>query len=531
MYSLKKSRILGFVYFVIKQTTVILPKSAVFIPPLTFLTLLCLVVCSCGNDGSNNSSPEGVTNDQAERSYENLAETDVAARLNQQADSVFEMGEYPAAIALYQQSMDSAAAAADSFPYYDSKLDLACVHDRLGEPKKAIEIAEPVIDAFLRSGDSSRIGRAYTHIAGFYGKANLPEKSMAATTKGFDFLKQQGSLINRCAAYNQMAFTYSDMGHWDKALPLLDTALQLMELSGILNQRPGMHLNIGDCHRNLGHWAEARRYLEAAAAEADSLGQAHVHSRAVERLSQVAEATGDPVSALRLFRQAKSIRDSIFTAEKDHTLRELEVGYRTREKEQQINLLQAEKKAEQSRRWLLIAGFVFTLFLLGFILYANRLKLARTRQALAQNRQDLYEYTQLLLTKNARLAALEQAVQQPDSAAANDARKNSDDPHPESLYNSRILTDEDWEMFKRRFESSHPGYLLRLRTAYPDLSGAEERLLLLVKLGLTSQEVADTLGITANGVKKGRQRLRKRLEIAPEEDLEQFVKVFLLKGK
>lgn len=527
MYILKKSRILGFVYFVIKQTTVILPKPALFIPPLTFLTLLCLAVCSCGNDGSNNSSPEGVTNDQAERSYENLADTNAAARLNQTGDSVFALGKYPAAMAFYQQSMDSAAAQADSFLYYDSKLDLACVYDRLGEPTKAIEMTEPVIEAFIRSGDSSRIGRTYTHLAGFYGKAGLPEKSIAATRKGFEILKQQESLINRCAAYNQMAFTYSDMGRWKEALPLLDTALQLMETSGILDQRPGMYLNIGDCHRNLGNWAEARRCLEAAATEADSLGQAHIHSRAIERLSQVAESTGDPASALRLFRQAKSIRDSIFSAEKDRTLRELEVGYRTREKEQQITLLQIEKKAEQDRKSLLIAVFVFTLLFLGYVLNSIRLKLKRTSQLLTLNRQYLSEYTQLLLAKNTRLTALEQASGQSGKGIA----ETRDDTHSESLYNSRILTEEDWETFKRRFESSHPGYLLRLRATYPELTGAEERLLLLIKLGLTSQEVADTLGITSNGVKKGRQRLRKRLEISPEEDLEQFVKVFLLKGK
>lgn len=481
-----------------------------------FFFLLCFTLFSCQNSPRQN----GPATETPPRTYEELVDTNAAARLNQTGDSVFALGEYPAAMAFYQQSMDSAAAQADSFLYYDSKLDLACVHDRLGEPAKAIEMTEPVIEAFIRSGDSSRIGRTYTHLAGFYGKAGLPEKSMAATKKGFEILKQQESLINRCAAYNQMAFTYSDMGRWEEALPLLDTALQLMETSGILDQRPGMRLNIGDCHRNLGNWAEARRYLEAAVAEADSLGQAHVQARAIERLSQVAESTGDPASALRLFRKAKSIRDSIFTAEKDRTLRELEVGYQTREKEQQITLLQIEKKAEQDRKSLLIAVFVFTLLFLGYVLYSIRLKLNRTRQLLALNRQYLSEYTQLLTAKNTRLTALEQAAGQADKGIA----ETRVDAHSESLYNSRILTEEDWETFKRRFESSHPGYLLRLRATYPELTGAEERLLLLIKLGLTSQEVADTLGITSNGVKKGRQRLRKRLEISPEEDLEQFVK-------
>ncbi len=487
-----------------------LPTRPAF--PLLLLSLGALLY-SCGNHDPAPSSAN-----TAPASGEAPEEERIGVRLNALGDSVFELGEYPAAIGFYQRSMDSAAAQADSFPYYDSQLDLACVHDRLGEIQKAIELTNPVVEAYIRSGDSTRIGRAYTTLAGFYSKAQESEKCLEASRKGFDILKQDESLIHRCAAYNQMAFVYSGQGLWSQALPLLDTALQLMEASGVLNQHPGMLLNLGDCHRNLGDWTQARRYLQTALREADSLGQAHIHARALERLSQVAEATGDPVTALHLFQEAKSIRDSIFSADKDRTIRELEVAFQTREKDQQIQLLQAEQEVEAWQSRMLFSGYTAALLLLAYILYGVRQKLVRTRRTLDQNREDLLEYTRLLQSKNARLAALELALEQQatgDRLAA---------VTTESLFNSRILTDEDWEVFKRRFEAGNPGFLLRLRAAYPELSGAEERLLLLLKLGLNSQEVADTLGITVNGVKKGRQRLRKRLEIGPEEDLEAFIK-------
>jgi len=460
-------------------------------------------------------------------SYEEVAQIYTAARLNLKGDSAFHSGDYPAALAFYQQSMDSAAVQADSFLYYDSKLDIACVYYRIGEPEKSIEIAEPIVGAFIRSGDSTRIGQAYSTLAGFYDKANLPEKGLAAALEGFHILKQQGSLLHRCAAYNQMAFTHSRQNRWAEALPLLDTALQLMEASGDLEQRPSIRLNLGDCHRQLRHWAEARRYLGAAESEASGSGQVHVRAKAIELLSELSEATGDPLSALRFFRQAKQIRDSIFAEEKTRSLQELEVKYQTSEKEQQISLLKLEKKIEAGRKAIFVGIFLFALLILAYAVYANRAKLAHTRQELARNRQELLDHTQLLLTKNAHLKALEQALQELRQDTAADTEKHPGSIHPESLYNNRILTDNDWETFKRHFENSYPGYLLRLRTAYPELSGAEERLLLLIKLNLNTNEVADTLGITINGVKKGRQRLRKRLEMNPEEDLEQFVKNLL----
>ena len=499
--------------------------------------LCCLVLHACSDRNGNKNFPTQANNEQPPPTYEELAKTQPAIQLNQMGDSVFEIGEYDKAIAFYQQSMDSAAAQADSFPYYDSKLDLACVHDRLSEFQKAIEVAEPVVAAFIRSGDSTRIGRAYAALAGFYGKASMHEKSMDAAQKGFDILKQYGSLIERCAAYNQMAFTYSDQGDWARALPLLDTALQLMEASGTLNQRPGMRLNIGDCHRNLGHWSEARRYIEAAAAEADHLGQAHVLARALERLSQIAESTSDPASALRLFRRAKAIRDSLFTTEKARSMQELEVQYQTAEKKMEISLLRSQQQTEVARRKLLLAVLGIAAATVGLLLFRWREKLRHSQRAIAEHQQRLYEFSRLLMSKNARITELETALQPEE--ATNAVEQISPQVHtalspPEVpsedldsyLYNKHILTDSDWHTFKNYFDRANPHYIHRLRATFPNLSSAEERLFLLIKLGFNSIEAATTLGISKDSIKKGRQRLRKRLMLKAEEDLEQFVQSF-----
>lgn len=496
-----------------------LPSSFLY---SSLLLLLYLCAASCGNaDPQDHTNPEDTN-----RTYEEIAQTNAAARLNQQGDSVVDLSDYRTAMVYYQQSMDSAAAQADSFIYYDSKLDLANVHDRLGDTLRAIALTEPVVEAFIRSGDSARIGRAYAALAGYYGKAGMEEKCMAASQKGFAILKNYGSLIERCAAYNQMAFIHSDKGDWAAARPLLDTALQLMLASGILNQRPGMHLNVGDCHRNLGNWKEARHYLEAAAAEADSLGQAHIYARALERLSQLAEATNDPSTGLHLLRQAKGIRDSIFKADKMRSLQALQVQYETREKEQEISLLKTETQLQTVQNRLLLVATVALSALLGLSGFIYRLKLRHARQSLEHKQAELADYVQLLREKNMQMKALETALHGKSLTEAPESEREEAHHQDESLYNSRILTDHDWEAFKQRFERIHPGYLQRLRIQYPEISKAEERLFILIKINLESQEIADILGITTNAVKKGRQRLRKRLELAPDAELEAFIQTF-----
>ncbi|MBL7803030.1 MAG: tetratricopeptide repeat protein [Saprospiraceae bacterium] len=490
---------------------------------LIVLTLVMLPACQ-SSVTKNTPTDQDLADSIAFENYRAMAK-----RFNQEGDSLRASGDYPAAMARYQMSMDSAAFVGDSFAYYDSRLDLALVYERLRNPARAIELAEPTIEAYIRSGDSVRIGRGYSTLAGFYGQAGLQEKSLEAARKGFEILRSQGDLIHRCAAFNQMAFVYSDAGQWAEALPLLDSALLLMQASGVLDQLPSMYLNIGNCHRKLEHWTEARQYLNLAEKEAARNAQRHVRAVALDRLSQLAESTGDNAGALKLYRQSVALKDTIFREENAASLRELETSYATKEKEQQYLVLQAEYEAELNRRnmiliLMLVGAAGFTLLGLRW-----RQKLKRSRLKLERNQKNLQEFAQLLLAKNTRLTELEETLGAREKSAelpAAQATESESAEQPEGWYNSRILTDSDWELFKNYFERGNPGYLYRLRTQFPKLSSAEERLLLLIKLNFTSQEAAATLGISKESIKKGRQRLRKRLGLNPDQDLELFIRQF-----
>ncbi|MBE2208751.1 MAG: sigma-70 family RNA polymerase sigma factor [Saprospiraceae bacterium] len=448
-------------------------------------------------------------------------------RLNDQGDSATAAGDYAAAITFYQKAMEIAAVEGDSFPYYDAQLDLACVHERLREFPKAIELGEDALAAFIRSGDSTRIGRAYSTLSSFYGLAEIPEKQMATAQKGFEILKNYGSLIERCAAYNQMAFTYSGAGDWAKALPLLDSALLLMKASGYLDQLPGLLLNIGDCHRNLGHYEAAKKYLKEAAAGCDSLGYVHIHARAVQLLSMAEESTGNIAEALQLYKTFKILRDSVINEEKNNTIQQLKIEYETEEKERENQLLKARQQTEVARRNMALALWGVTISAIGLWLYFRREKARRLQAELAQNRQQLEEFAQLLLAKNTRLMELEQNQERPtESAEPEEDTADSDTPESVALYDIHILTEKDWTAFKRSFERSYPGFIHRLRTHYSDITNAEERLFLLYKLNFTRHEIATILGVSEASVKKGRTRLRKRLGLQEEQDLEHFIQSF-----
>ncbi|MBP7643797.1 MAG: hypothetical protein KA767_10670, partial [Saprospiraceae bacterium] len=96
----------------------------------------------------------------------------------------------------------------------------------------------------------------------------------------------------------------------------------------------------------------------------------------------------------------------------------------------------------------------------------------------------------------------------------------------DQIFNTKILNDDDYHTFKAYFEKAYPGYLLKIRKNWRDITAAEERLFLLIKLKLKNKDIADILGISATSVKKTRNRLRKKLNLPEDLELETFVDEF-----
>ena len=87
----------------------------------------------------------------------------------------------------------------------------------------------------------------------------------------------------------------------------------------------------------------------------------------------------------------------------------------------------------------------------------------------------------------------------------------------------KILTESDWEVFKKRFENIYPEFLIILRNYCTKLTAAEQRLFLLIKLKFNTREISNVLGISGESVRKSKYRLKKKLNLNKENSLEEFI--------
>lgn len=87
----------------------------------------------------------------------------------------------------------------------------------------------------------------------------------------------------------------------------------------------------------------------------------------------------------------------------------------------------------------------------------------------------------------------------------------------------KVNGNKDWETFEDQFDLLHSDFFKKLKKDYPKLSVSEAKLCMLLKMKMTTKEIANQLNLSVRGVETRRYRLRKKLQIEKSLDLEEFL--------
>lgn len=107
------------------------------------------------------------------------------------------------------------------------------------------------------------------------------------------------------------------------------------------------------------------------------------------------------------------------------------------------------------------------------------------------------------------------------------------DRYPNKLYNrmknlmEESLNDQaDWLLFESHFNSAHRNFIERLRQQYSDITTGDLRICCLLRMNLSTKEIASLLNVSVRAIELRRYRLRKRLSLDGETNLTDFLMSF-----
>lgn len=151
-------------------------------------------------------------------------------------------------------------------------------------------------------------------------------------------------------------------------------------------------------------------------------------------------------------------------------------------------------------------------------LAAERLEAERERLAAeVQNKtRELSSATLNLIRKNETLTALLEELKSMDMDSRSRFRLRK-------LIEGHLSADEDWQTYEQAFNQVHDAFFTKMKQKHPQLTPGDLRLASLLRLNLSSKEIASLLGISVRGVENKRYRLRKKLGLPPESNLTEYI--------
>ncbi|HLP53730.1 MAG TPA: tetratricopeptide repeat protein [Fluviicola sp.] len=244
-------------------------------------------------------------------------------------------------------------------------------------------------------------------------------------------------------------------------------------------------------------------------------------------LAQLYENTGDHRRSSQFYGIYAKANTQLMRELTSEKLTDLQVAIATQEQQEKISSLQQSSKiSTQQKGWLLagtILAIVAGIVTLLLVRKKHRKETETLEHELMINQSALQEYTRHLLEKNTMIESLQlQLDETTEHSPFHDPRIEQ----LNELSTARIITDDDWEEFKRRFVLVYPVFMIRMKERFHGITPAELRLASLIVLQLPSRSIASMLGISTESVKKARQRLRKKMELLPEQDLDKYLVEF-----
>ncbi|WP_445384821.1 helix-turn-helix transcriptional regulator [Robiginitalea sp. IMCC44478] len=82
---------------------------------------------------------------------------------------------------------------------------------------------------------------------------------------------------------------------------------------------------------------------------------------------------------------------------------------------------------------------------------------------------------------------------------------------------------DDWELFKEAFNNADQKFLKKLKKAHPNLTPNDIRLCAYLRLNLASKEIAPLFNISVRSLEIKRYRLRKKMNLSPEDNLVKYI--------
>ncbi len=449
--------------------------------------------------------------------------------------------------------------------YYNIASSYAEWNDLVNEKK----YAQLGLQAAIQSGDLDELASAYQAMATYYHyayekqPANRPllDSALLYNLHGIQLFSKHGDHI---IFYSNLAIialntanlyiTYFPAKYRDTA----STYLQIAQAAALKSRQLTV---ISLCYGFMsefeiakGNYKKAEELLLNGVSVLHSFEPNNFRNRAqlIEALSTLAEKKGDPVAALKYYKEYHELHQKLYDAEKLTITNRLEAQYQSDKKDAALKTLRHTAALNQKLNYLYIylalAAIIALLFIIRF--FQVRLKATLHQQTLLENEkaaaslharlkeeeamrllaeQQLLQERQERLQKELLAGSLQ--VEQKNELLQALQKKIGENKSGEIVIKqiNQIIDqdkriDDQQASYKADFDNIRPEFFEQLKEKSSNtLSRLDLKHCSYISIGLTNKEIAQRLGVAPKSILMARYRIKLKLGLGKEDDLDEYI--------
>ncbi len=460
-------------------------------------------------------------------------------------------GQLSHAVDFYLRSLKIAEDLKDTNSIINAMRNIGGIYRRQANYRQAIYYMEQCIEISEKSNNISGLGSVYLTL----GLIEIEKKSYKSAedylSKGLQIFEELDDKESQAFVLRNLATVMQKTGRYEEALEAADRSTVLFEEISMPRGVLDNLIAIAQFYQERQFYDEGIEYASEGLRLAREMGLVVEIRDASSVLYLCYDSLGNSSMALDMHELFKAMDDSLrrIEVQNETTRRELTYTYEKKaltdsikavEREKVMKAELAETKARSSKKQQLIIFLVMTILLLGVLAWilVSRQRL-KVRTASAESNLKTEQLKRAEDKEKKLISDIELKDRELTTFALANAEKmellerikGKLDHHSESnniaelklLLKDHAMSANEWESFKARFETVHPNFTKSLMELCPDLTANDVKICILLRLNMTSKQIAFFAGISSKSVDQSRYRIRKKMDLTTSKKLQDIL--------
>ncbi len=349
--------------------------------------------------------------------------------------------------------------------------------------------------------------------------------------EGLKYLKQSLALQQKCRlsttnTLGAIGNTHNALGEFDQANKYYDEQLELAKAENDWEGVWYVYYNKGYYAHKAKRYKESLEYLLKSLEIAEEKQKLHFLMKSNLMLTNVYDGLGKEDSSLFHAERYYLFKDSISGLQKIKKIGALEQKYQTNLQKDSLELTNQKDITKTQNTGLFnqfyigmgmgILGLFISIYFLSYKKSNKRETVPTEVNAIDETKLDRY-FKELFDRLEQNKMATKKEKNSPSKVTIAPITDMAE------FLKTNLSTTNDWSAFEHYFEKVHKDFFKNIKSDYPDISINELNLCALIKLNLRSKDIAQIMGISPASVRKAQNRLSKKLQLSPSENLRDFV--------